>query len=249
MPFVGLSLAAPFGLESCRASCVSFWRGSVQTIIELKEATPPPEAVGKVPLVTALVVTFNHRCYIGAALDSVLGQSTTFPVEVIVSEDASTDGTRDIVLDFARRYPDQIRVLLSDRNVRSNEVVARGLRVARGRYVALLDGDDWWCDADKLQRQADFLEATPACTAVFHNALVAVGDHLTDRRWTAPDAARTWTLAGLMEGNPFATCAGMLRTDCVRSVPDWYADFFPDHGLATLCALRHCRASSRSRTR
>ena len=60
----------------------------------------PPEAVGKVPLVTALVVTFNHRRYIGAALDSVLGQSTTFPVEIIVSEDASTDGTRDIVLDL-----------------------------------------------------------------------------------------------------------------------------------------------------
>jgi glycosyltransferase involved in cell wall biosynthesis len=212
----------------------------VQSIIELSEGTSPSEAPGSSPLVTALVVTFNHRRYIAAALESVLAQRTTFPVEIIVSEDASTDGTRDIVLEFARRHPDRIRMLLSDRNVRSNEVVARGLRAARGRYVALLDGDDWWCAADKLQRQADFLEATPACAAVFHNARVAVGDEMTDRRWTAPDAPRTWTLASLMDGNPFATCAGMLRTDCVRNVPDWYAGFFPitDWPLYVLCAAQ-----------
>jgi glycosyltransferase involved in cell wall biosynthesis len=187
-----------------------------------------------------LVVTFNHRRYIGAALESVLGQSTTFPVEIIVSEDASTDGTRDIVQGFARSYPDQIRMLLSDRNIRSNEVVARGLRVARGRYVALLDGDDWWCAADKLQRQADYLDSNLACSGVFHNAWVAVGDQLTGRRWTSPDAMSTWTLANLMEGNPFATCAGMLRTDCIRSVPDWYSDFFPitDWPLYVLCATQ-----------
>ena len=77
---------------------------SVQSITALSEGSPPSEAPQSPPLVTALVVTFNHRRYIAAALDSVLGQRTTFPVEIIVSEDASTDGTRDIVLDYARRH-------------------------------------------------------------------------------------------------------------------------------------------------
>ena len=109
-------------------------------------------------------------------------------MEIIVSEDASGDGTREIVLEFARRNPDRIRPLLSTRNLRSNEVVARGLRLARGRYVALLDGDDWWCAPDKLQRQCDS-RGESSSAAVFYNALVAVGDDLTDRRWTARQAA------------------------------------------------------------
>jgi glycosyltransferase involved in cell wall biosynthesis len=212
----------------------------VQTTVEQGRPLSPREALRTAPIVTALIVTYNHRPYIEAAMESVLGQSTTFAVEIIVSEDASRDGTREIVLEFARRHPARIRPLLSTRNVRSNEVVARGLRLARGRYVALLDGDDWWCAADKLQRQYDFLEANPGYAAVFHNALVAVRDRLTDRCWTPQQTARTWAFADLIEGNPFATCAGMMRTECVRGVPDWYADFFPitDWPLYLLCAMQ-----------
>jgi hypothetical protein len=106
--------------------------------------------------------------------------------------------------------------------------------------VALLDGDDRWCDSDKLRRQAAFLEANPDCSAVFHNAVKSFGDRLTEERWTPPGTAPRWTLATIMEGNPFATCAGMMRTDCVRDVPAWYAGFFPitDWPLYALCAAR-----------
>lgn len=192
------------------------------------------------PLVSVLIVTYNHRRYIAAAIDSALAQKTAFAVEILISEDASTDGTREIVTGYAARHPDRLRLLLSERNIATNEVVARGLRQARGRYVALLDGDDFWCDPDKLQRQADFLDANPGCTAVFHNACKTTGDRPTEARWTPAATAPRLDLAALMEGNPFATCAGMLRTDCVRDVPDWYAGFFPitDWPLYALCALR-----------
>ncbi len=195
---------------------------------------------GKQPLVTVLIVTYNHRRYITAAVESVLTQRTRFPVEILISEDASTDGTRDIVTGYADRHPERIRLLLSERNIRSNEVVARGLRQARGRYVALLDGDDFWCDPDKLQRQVDFLEGNPGCTAVFHNAWTTAGDAPSGERWTPGETAPRMDLQTLMEGNPYATCAGMLRADCVRDVPQWYAGFFPitDWPLYALCALR-----------
>jgi glycosyltransferase involved in cell wall biosynthesis len=194
----------------------------------------------EMPRVTVLIVTYNHEEYIGSAVESVLSQQTKFPFEVLIGEDASTDGTRSIVMRYAEQFPTRIRLLLSDRNIRSNEVVARGLRAARGRYVALLDGDDYWIDIGKLQRQADFLDANPDCTAVFDNARTSVGDRLSDERWTRPDTAARLGLAAIMEGNPFATCTSMMRADCVRDVPDWYADFFPitDWPLYVLCAAR-----------
>lgn len=192
------------------------------------------------PRVTVLIATYNHEDYIESAVDSVLAQRTTFPFEVLISEDASTDGTRGIVSRYAERFPTKVRLLLSDRNLRSNEVVARGLRAAHGRYIALLDGDDYWIDSGKLQRQADFLDANPDCSAVFDNARTAVGNRLGDECWTRPDTAERRDLSAIMEGNPFATCASMMRADCVRDVPDWYADFFPitDWPLYALCATR-----------
>lgn len=191
------------------------------------------------PAVTVLIMTYNHHRYIAAAIESALAQRTDFPIEILISEDASTDGTRDIVAGYAERHPERIRLLLSERNIRSNEVVARGLRQARGRYVALLDGDDFWCDPDKLQRQADFLEANPGCAAVFHNTVTITGDQPTEARWTSGATAARLDLETIMEGNPFAICAGMLRTDCVRHMPDWYSGFLlTDWPLYAVCALQ-----------
>ena len=110
-----------------------------------------------VPKVSVVVMTYNHRRFIEQALDSVLSQRTTFAWELLISEDCSTDGTREVVIDYQRRHPVRIRLLLSERNLRSNAVVARGINAARGQYVAMLDGDDYWIHDDKLQRQADFL--------------------------------------------------------------------------------------------
>jgi glycosyltransferase involved in cell wall biosynthesis len=188
--------------------------------------------------VTALIVTYNHKAYVRDAIDSALGQRTDFPLEIIVSEDASTDGTREIVEGYAAKHRDRIRLLLSPTNLRSNETVARGLRAARGRYVALLDGDDRWTVVDKLQRQADFLDAHPEHSAHFFNAVI---DGDTPRRgalWTTDDQPAVVDFAGIWHGNPYATSGSMMRTAAVRDVPAWYAGFFPitDWPLYILCA-------------
>src|SRR5688500_19141445 len=100
--------------------------------------------------VSVLLVTYNHERYIAQALESVLAQQTTFSVEVLVSEDYSTDGTRAILLDYRRCHPHRIRLLLSERNLNTNEVTTRAIAAARGEYLAILDGDDWWTAHDQL---------------------------------------------------------------------------------------------------
>jgi glycosyltransferase involved in cell wall biosynthesis len=212
-------------------------RGDVVRLTQYKPANG--RLLDEAPiLVTVLIVTYNHQPYIAAAIDSALVQKTSFPIEILISEDASTDGTREIVQRFAAANPDRVTAIHSEQNVRSNEVVARGLRRARGRYVALLDGDDLWTSRTKLQDQADYLEAHPGIAAVFHNAAVAMGEDITVDRWTRADQKPELTLEDIWQGNPFATCAGMMRTACVRDVPSWYADFFPitDWPLYVLCA-------------
>lgn len=190
------------------------------------------------PLATVLIVTYNHEKHIAAAIDSALAQKTLFPFEILISEDASTDGTAAIVQDYAVAYPHIVTLVRSDRNIRSNEVVARGLRQARGRYLALLDGDDFWTSETKLQEQSDYLETNAAISAVFHNAAVAVGDEVTDSRWTPPDQTPIVKFDDIWQGNPFATCTGMMRTEYIRHVPSWYAELFPitDWPLYVLCA-------------
>jgi glycosyltransferase involved in cell wall biosynthesis len=172
--------------------------------------------------VSVLLVTYNHARYIEAAIQSVLDQQTSRSFELIISEDASTDGTREIVR-RAAASDSRIRTLFSTHNLRSNEPVLRALRAARGRYICLLDGDDRWLTPDKIERQAELLDEAPAAAGCFHNALVIVGDadQPTDRIWTASPHT---TFAELWEGNPFATGAGMLRRSTLERVGSWYVD-------------------------
>ena len=120
------------------------------------------------PLVTVLVTTYNQEKYIAQALDSVLAQKTDFPFEIYVSEDCGTDGTRTILQDYARSYPDMIRLNLRDKNVGISRNWYEGLCAARGEYVCTLEGDDWWLDDCKLQKQMNFLREHPDYAAVSH---------------------------------------------------------------------------------
>jgi glycosyltransferase involved in cell wall biosynthesis len=178
--------------------------------------------------VTALVMTYNHRPFIAAALESALAQRTRFAYELLVSEDCSTDGTREIVLDYARRHPDRIRLILSERNLRSNAVVARGIAAARGEFIALLDGDDAWTSSDKLQKQVDFLDAHPQCALCFHNAKVVHEDGSREPwLWTPPGQKPVSTIEDIWRGNLFATASGMLRRSALADIPPWYDALFP----------------------
>lgn len=180
------------------------------------------------PKVTALVITYNHARFITQALESALGQRTAFGVEILVSEDCSTDGTREAVTAYQRKYPERIRLLLSEDNLRSNAVVARGIRAARGEYVALLDGDDYWISPDKLQKQADFLDRQSAYSCCFHNARVEhAGGAKAPWNWTPIGHPATSTLKDIWQGNFIATCSIMYRRSALGEIPAWYDALFP----------------------
>src|SRR3954469_6898978 len=117
--------------------------------------------------VSIIIVTYNHDKYVIQALESILAQKTTFPFEILISEDCSTDKTREIVMQYAERNPERIRLFLSECNINTNFVVSRAIAAARGDYLALLDGDDFWISEAKLQQQAEFLDQRPEFSLCF----------------------------------------------------------------------------------
>jgi glycosyltransferase involved in cell wall biosynthesis len=178
--------------------------------------------------VSVLVMTYNHANFIRQALESVLMQTTNFAYEILISEDCSTDGTREIVTEFQQRYPDKIRLLLSEQNLHSNAIVVRGIQAAQGQYIALLDGDDYWTSPDKLQKQVDFLDSHPECAMCFHNAAVVYEDGSQKaRNWTSPHQKEISTLEDMWLGNFIATCSTMFRRGLCGEVPAWYDSLFP----------------------
>lgn len=178
--------------------------------------------------VSVLVMTYNHEKFILQALESVAMQETDFEYEILISEDCSTDQTREIVLGFQKKHSNQVRLLLSEQNIHSNEIVARGIRAAQGEYIALLDGDDYWTSPHKLQKQVVFLDSHPECSLCFHNARIFhEADGREGRNWTPPGQKEISTLADIWMGNFIATCSTMFRRGLIGEIPVWYNDFFP----------------------
>lgn len=130
------------------------------------------------PLVSVRTVTYNHEKYIAQCLEGILMQRTNFPFELVIGEDCSTDRTREIVLAYENKYPDKIRAIVSERNVGVAQNALRVMRACQGKYHAFCEGDDYWIDPLKLQKQVYFMEAHQDVTMCFHNALVVKEDGL-----------------------------------------------------------------------
>ncbi len=109
------------------------------------------------PKVSVCLITYNQEKYIAKALDSILEQKTNFKYEVIAGEDCSTDNTKQIIQDYIDKYPHIIKPAFNEINKQGQYLVDLVLK-AKGEYVALLEGDDYWCDVYKLQKQVDFLD-------------------------------------------------------------------------------------------
>ena len=127
------------------------------------------------PLVSVCVQTYQHVDYIADCLEGILMQKTTFPFEILVGEDASTDGTREICKRYARKYPHKIRLFLHSRenNITINGTPSGRFNAlyntyqARGEYIAKCEGDDYWVDPYKIQKQVDYLRKDPELALVY----------------------------------------------------------------------------------
>ena len=110
------------------------------------------------PVVSILSITYNHEKYIAQAIDSFLMQETDFDFEIVIGEDCSTDNTRQIINQYKEKYPEKIKLLTSASNVGPNHNFLRTFEACQGKYIALCEGDDYWIDPLKLQKQVDFID-------------------------------------------------------------------------------------------
>ena len=126
------------------------------------------------PLVSMCCITFNHEKFIAQALDSMLIQETDFPFEIIIRDDRSTDKTRDIIQKYAEKFPHIITTILEKENQYSKGInpFIPAYEKAKGKYVTILEGDDYWRDKLKLQKQADFLEKNSEYVLSYHNSII-----------------------------------------------------------------------------
>lgn len=133
------------------------------------------------PLVSICCVTYNHAPFIRKCLDGFLMQQMDFSIEILIHDDCSTDGTTEIIREYEARYPDLIFPLYEEENQyqqgKAREIDLYNYRRARGKYIAYCEGDDYWTDPHKLQKQVDFMEANPEYTVCFH-------DYVTYSAWT-----------------------------------------------------------------
>jgi glycosyltransferase involved in cell wall biosynthesis len=112
-------------------------------------------------LVSVLLLTYNHQKYIAEAIQSVVNQKTNFDYEILIGDDCSTDGTCEIVNSFISKNPNLIKAIRSENNVGAIRNEKRLMDASKGKYIAFLEGDDYWTDPLKLQKQVDFLDANP----------------------------------------------------------------------------------------
>lgn len=120
------------------------------------------------PLVSVILIAYNQRRYIRQAIESVLAQETSFSYELLIGDDASDDGTSDIVAEYAQAYPDRVRAFIRPENLGAARNAVLLLQQARGEFIASLEGDDYWIDPQKLEKQAAFLRESPGfigCTS------------------------------------------------------------------------------------
>lgn len=181
-------------------------------------------------VVSVVCTTYNQQAFIGQAVDSFLAQRLSVPYEIIIHDDASTDGTRDILKGYAERYPDVITVIQQQSNIYSTgeRVFDIALLQARGEYIAPCEGDDFWCDPLKLEKQLKFLKENADYGAVFTDTNVL--DQSTQSTALNHDASRGFSppagdvKAALVRGNPYKSCSVLLRAAALEGYQQ-HADF------------------------
>ena len=171
---------------------------------------------------SVMMITYNHERFIAQALESILAQKVNFDYEIVVGEDCSTDRTRDILMDFHRRYPDRIVPLLRDQNLGPMGNTEATLAACRGLYLGFLEGDDYWICEHKLQRQVDFLDAHPDYAICCHRVRI-LDEMATNRAGVLPHRSPgSYTLEDLLTGNFIYTCTVVYRRSTRGELPSWF---------------------------
>lgn len=188
-----------------------------------------------VVIVSVLCCTYNHEAFIRKALEGIANQKVSFPYEVIVADDASTDNTRQIIEEFAEKYPGRFHCILREKNVGIGKNYYDALCHVSGKYLAICDGDDCWVDNEKLQRQVDYMEAHPDCTVCCASFLQHIHSeegikeepfHVEKYIESIIPVKEMYSFNDLLYCRFIASCTTMLRWQYLGRVPG-FLQFYP----------------------
>lgn len=192
-------------------------------------------------LVSICCITFNHAPYIRQCLDGFMMQKTDFSFEVLIHDDASTDGTQEIICEYVKKYPDVIKPIYQVENQYSKGVkvgITYNFPRAKGKYIALCEGDDYWIDPLKLQKQVDFMEDHPNYSLCFHNAIII--NEFQDNeviRFNRISQNRNVALHEIIDVFIIPTASMFFRSNLVKTIPQWVTSIYSgDFSLALLLA-------------
>lgn len=192
-------------------------------------------------LVDVLMPTYNHSKFVAQAIESVLAQETEFEYSLTIVDDFSTDGTQNIVRAYAEKHPNRIRTFMSPVHIgiiHKERVSLKALERSEAKYIALLEGDDYWTDSLKMKKQVAYFEAEPGCAVCFHNAaMIREGELDALPNVCPPDQKERSTIEDILKGNFIPTCTVMFRNRLFSKWPGWLYDLpFGDWPLHVLNA-------------
>lgn len=174
---------------------------------------------GETPMVSILCITYNQKKYIRECLDSLVSQQTDFSFEILVHDDASRDGTADIIAEYAERYTDKVFPIFQSENKYSqgNNILYECLPHIRGKWVAFCDGDDFWTDVDKLQKQMNAVRTSRCLVSVHQTQFVS--EDATQLLSVMPRPSSF--SSGIISSSTF--CNAMLRAYCFHTTSYFFA--------------------------
>lgn len=175
-------------------------------------------------MVSVFILVYNQEQYIKQTIQSILDQKTNFDFNLVIGEDCSTDNTLNIIQEFKNKYPDQIKLLSLKTNIGLIHNFVRTLKECDGKYIAICDGDDFWIDTSKLQKQVDFLEKNIDYSIVFTNKNNLLGDGSLVKKEEKKPAISDFR--DLVKGNYIASVTVLIRNKVSDfKIPDWFLKY------------------------
>lgn len=172
---------------------------------------------------SACIIVYNHEKYLKDCLDGALAQKVDFAYEIIISEDCSTDKSREICLEYQKKYPDKIKLFLNEKNLGLIGNWMKALSRCHGEYIAICEGDDCWTDPDKLQKQVDFLDNHKDFALSSHNAKI-IKNNIVIREYCEPGHPEIIDLKYLLAyGSGGPTCSLVIRNQAIKNLPVWFS--------------------------
>ncbi len=166
-------------------------------------------------IVSVHMISYNHEKYIAEAIEGVLMQKTTFPIELVISDDCSTDNTPNIIKKYSELYPTIIRSIIRDRNIGAIENFFDTFRYCKGKYIAICEGDDFWTEPLKIEKQVKFLELHKEYAGYAHQAMICIdGTEIGRFRENVPKEIFVNDIIG---GRLFHTASVVFRREVIKS--------------------------------